>query len=33
MDAGDEVRLREVQREYLDFLDDDVSGIICIKDE
>ena len=22
MDAGDEVRLRETQREYLDFLDD-----------
>lgn len=24
MDPGDEVRLREIQREYLDFLDDDV---------
>lgn len=25
MDPGDELRLREIQREYLDFLDDDVS--------
>lgn len=25
MDTGDELRLREIQREYLDFLDDDVS--------
>ena len=25
MDPGDEVRLREIQREYLDFLDDDVT--------
>jgi hypothetical protein len=24
MDPGDELRLREIQREYLDFLDDDV---------
>ncbi len=24
MDPGDEIRLREIQREYLDFLDDDV---------
>ncbi len=28
MDPSDEVRLREIQREYLDFLDDDV---ICNK--
>ena len=27
MDPGDELRLREIQREYLDFLDDDVSFI------
>jgi hypothetical protein len=25
MDPSDEVRLREIQREYLDFLDDDVT--------
>ena len=25
MDPSDEVRLREIQREYLDFLDDDVN--------
>jgi hypothetical protein len=24
MDPGDEIRLREIQREYLDFLDDEV---------
>lgn len=27
MDTGDELRLREIQREYLDFLDDDVSRL------
>ena len=25
MDPGDEIRLREIQREYLDFLDDEVN--------
>ena len=31
MDPGDEIRLREIQREYLDFLDDDVSKIKSLK--
>lgn len=30
MDPGDEVRLREIQREYLDFLDDDVNFSLSI---
>ena len=31
MDPGDEVRLREIQREYLDFLDDDVIIYLLFK--
>jgi hypothetical protein len=31
MDPGDEIRLREIQREYLDFLDDDVSKMKSLK--
>ena len=30
MDPGDEIRLREIQREYLDFLDDDVIIVTLI---
>lgn len=30
MDPGDEIRLREIQREYLDFLDDDVIIFLLI---
>ena len=33
MDPGDELRLREIQREYLDFLDDDVIYLYEIKIE
>ena len=33
MDPGDELRLREIKREYLDFLDDDVIYLYEIKIE